>query len=326
MKNSPNGRRRRPWALVFVAVLALGLFAARTPDLPAAALVAKYAQPPSKFMDLPSGAKVHYRDQGPRDAPVLVLLHGSNSSLFTWVPWVKLLSGEFRVVTLDLPGHGLTGPVPGDDYSPDGMAAFVDAFRTKLGLTHFFLAGNSMGGNVSTRYTLAHPEVVDRLILVDASVVNHLLPPDRQPKLPIGFRLIRTPVIGHIAGVFTPRGIVEKSTRAVFGDPSHVTPEMVDRYYELLLYPGNRRATRLRAEVPVDKTISDRLSQIKAPTLVLSGQKDTLVPVEAARILHARIADSTLIEYPGVGHVPMEEIPEETARDVRTFLKGALAH
>lgn len=323
MKSSLNGRR--PWALLLMAGLALGLFAARTPDLPAATLVAKYGQAPSRFLELPSGARVHYRDEGPRDAPVLLLLHGSNSSLLTWVPWVSRLSGEYRVVSLDLPGHGLTGPVPGDDYSPDGMAAFVDAFRTKLGLTHFYLAGNSMGGNVSTRYTLAHPDVVDKLILVDASVVNHLLPPDRQPKLPIGFRLIRTPVIGHIAGVFTPRSIVEKSTRAVFGDPSHVTPEMVDRYYELLLYPGNRRATRLRAEVPVDKTISDRLVAIRAPTLVLSGQNDTLVPVEAARILHERIAGSTLVEYPGVGHVPMEEIPDETARDVRMFLGTRLA-
>jgi pimeloyl-ACP methyl ester carboxylesterase len=321
MKNAAKGGRRR-WALLALAAVAAALFAARTPDLPVEALVAKYAPAPSKFVELPSGARVHYRDQGPPNAPALVLLHGSNSSLHTWMPWVSRLSDAFRVVTLDLPGHGLTGPVPGDDYSPDGMVAFVDAFRTKLGLIHFHLAGNSMGGNVSVRYAIAHPDVVNKLVLVDASVINHLLPPDRQPQPPIGFRLIRAPVIGRIAGVFTPRGIVEKTTRAVFVDQSRVTPEMVDRYYELLLYPGNRRATRLRAEVPVDKTISDRLGKVIAPTLILSGQNDTLAPVEAARLLHERISGSRLIEYPSVGHVPMEEIPDVTARDVRAFLGG----
>jgi pimeloyl-ACP methyl ester carboxylesterase len=324
MKNARKGGRRQ-WALLAVAILAAALFAARTPDLPVAVLVARYAPPPSRFVELPSGARVHYRDQGPPDAPALVLLHGSNSSLHTWVPWVRRLSDAFRVVTLDLPGHGLTGPVPGDDYSPDGMVAFVDAFRTKLGLTHFFLAGNSMGGNVSVRYAIAHPEAVDKLILVDSSGINHLLPQDRQPKTPVGFRLIRAPILGRIAGVFTPRSIVEKTTRAVFADPSKVTPEMVDRYYELLLYPGNRRATRLRAKAPVDTTLADRLGGIKAPTLVLSGQSDTLVPVEAARLFHERISGSALIEYPNVGHVPMEEIPDLTARDVRRFLAGNAA-
>jgi pimeloyl-ACP methyl ester carboxylesterase len=316
---------KRPfrWGLVVLGLLAVALLAARTPDLPEAGLMAKYGRPPSKFIDLPSGARVHYRDQGPPGAATLVLLHGSNSSLQTWVPWVSRLAGVFRVVSLDLPGHGLTGPVPGDHYSPDDMAAFVDAFRTQLGLTHFYLAGNSMGGNVSVRYTLAHPEVVDKLVLVDASGINHLLPPDRQPRLPIGMRIIRTPVLGRIAGLFTPRNIVEKSTRAVFVDQSVVTPEMVDRYYELLLYPGNRRATRLRAEAPIDTTLSDRLGQIKVPTLILSGQADTLVPVEAARIYHQRIAGSALIEYPNVGHIPMEEIPDVTGRDVERFLLGA---
>jgi pimeloyl-ACP methyl ester carboxylesterase len=319
MSNAP-GRRLPRWGLLLVGLAAAAVVAARTPDLPAEALVAKYAQPPSKFLDLPSGARVHYRDQGPPGAPTLVLLHGSNSSLQTWVPWVSRLSGAFRVVSLDLPGHGLTGPVPGDQYSPDAMAAFVDAFRTKLGLSHFYLAGNSMGGNVSVRYTLAHPEVVDKLILVDASGINHLLPPDRQPRLPIGMRIIRTPVLGRIAGLFTPRGIVERSTRAVFVDQTVVTPEMVDRYYELLLYPGNRRATRLRAEAPIDTTLSDRLGQIKAPTLILSGQSDTLVPVEAARMYHQLIVGSSLKEYANVGHIPMEEIPDVTARDVAAFL------
>jgi len=254
-----------------------------------------------------------------------VLLHGSNSSLHTWEPWARTLSTTFRVVTLDLPGHGLTGPVPGDDYSPDGMAAFLDEFRKKLGLQRFSLAGNSMGGNVSVRYTLAHPDVVEKLVLLDAGGVNHLLPPQSQPEVPIGFKLIRTPIINRIASFTTPRNFVEKSTRAVFVDQSLVTNEMVDRYYELLLYPGNRRATRLRAATSMNLPAADRLGEIRAPTLIIWGSDDKLVPVAAAEIFHARIPGSRVVVYPDVGHLPMEEVPARSAADALAFVRSGPA-
>jgi pimeloyl-ACP methyl ester carboxylesterase len=303
----------------------LTVLLARTPDLPKDYLEKKYAPAPSTFLALPSGARVHYRDQGSPVAPALVLLHGSNSSLHTWEPWVRMLSAMFRVITLDLPGHGLTGPVPGDDYSPDGMAAFLEEFRKKLGLGHFHLAGNSMGGNVSVRYTLAHPDVVDKLVLLDAGGVNHLLPPQNQPEVPIGFKLIRTPGINRIAAYATPRSFVEKSTRAVFVDQSLVTDEMVDRYYELLLYPGNRRATRLRAATSMNLPAVDRLAEIRAPTLILWGSEDKLVPAPAAEIFHAKIPGSRVVMYPDVGHLPMEEVAARSAADALAFLRPAPA-
>ena len=314
-------RRLAVLALVLGALALLG-GSAVTPDLAVSMLEAKYGGPPSRFVTLPSGARVHVRDQGNPRGPVLLLLHGSNSSLHTWKPWVRLLGDAFRIVSMDLPGHGLTGPVPGDDYSLAGMVRAVEETRTTLGLTRFFLAGNSMGGNVSFRYTLAHPDAVERLVLVDASGVNHLLPQALQPVPPIGFRLIRSPVTGPIAARVTPRRFIEKTTRAAFCDQSKVTPEMIDRYHELLLHPGNRRATRLRAEASPGLEAADHLGEIRVPTLVLSGMEDTLVPVQAARLFHERIPGSVIIEYPRVGHIPMEEIPERSAADVRAFLIG----
>ena len=309
------------WPRLAVALGAvLTVLLARTPDRPKDYLEKKYARPPSSFMELPGGARVHYRDRGRPIAPTLVLLHGSNSSLHTWEPWARVLSPALRVVTLDLPGHGLTGPVPGDDYSPDGMVPFVEAFRKKLGLSHFFLAGNSMGGNVAFRYTLAHPEVVDKLVLIDASGVNQFLPPGRQPEVPIGLKLIRMPVVNLVASWTTPRHFVEKSLRDVFVDQTLLTEEMIDRYYELLLYPGNRRATRLRAAAPVDLTAADRLGEIRVPTLILWGRADKLVPVEAAEIFHSRIPNSRVVVYDDVGHVPMEEAAARSAADTLTFL------
>jgi pimeloyl-ACP methyl ester carboxylesterase len=226
-------------------------------------------------------------------------------------------------VTLDLQGHGLTGPVPGDDYSLSGMVALLDEFRSKLGLNRFALGGNSMGGNVSWRFTLGHPDVVTHLILLDAGGVDFLLPADRQPKLPIGFRIARIPVLNRLVGLVTPRSVVEKSLRGTLADPRQVTPEMVDRFWELLLYPGNRRATRLRNEAHVDNAAADRLAEIRAPTLILWGEEDKLRGVEAARIFRERIQGAELVTYPGVGHVPMEEIPQQSAKDAMAFLLAA---
>jgi pimeloyl-ACP methyl ester carboxylesterase len=175
---------------------------------------------------------------------------------------------------------------------------------------------------VSLRYTIAHPDVVDKLVLLDSSGVNGLLPPNKQPNVPFGMKLIRTPGVNRIASYTTPRAFVERSTRHVFVDQSLVTREMVDRYYELLLYPGNRRATRLRGGPPPDVRPVERLGEIRAPTLLLWGSRDPLAPVEAAEIFRARIRGSRVIVYPDVGHIPMEEVAERSAADVLAFLRS----
>ncbi|MBV9693950.1 MAG: alpha/beta fold hydrolase, partial [Alphaproteobacteria bacterium] len=139
--------------IVILAALAAGaFFYYSTPDIARAALETKYASPVSHYVALRDGARAHYRERGPAGAPSLVLLHGSNASLLTWEPWSKRLSDSFHVVSVDLPGHGLTGAVPNGDYSQDGMAKFVGEFADKLGLKTFALAGNSMGGGVAARF------------------------------------------------------------------------------------------------------------------------------------------------------------------------------
>ena len=143
-------------AAIIIAALCGAYFAFDQPDIPRRLLEAKYAGAPSQFVVLKGGARVHYRDRGPRDAPVLVLLHGSNSSLFDWEPWSKILSDRFRVISLDLPGHGLTGAVANGDYSEPGMTVFVEAFADKLGLGRFAIGGNSMGGGVAARFAELH--------------------------------------------------------------------------------------------------------------------------------------------------------------------------
>jgi pimeloyl-ACP methyl ester carboxylesterase len=295
---------------VLGAVVALLLILGFHGDRSASEIEARYATPPSKFVEV-DGLRIHYRDRG--SGPPIVLLHGSNSSLFTWEGWADALAPTHRVVTLDLPGHGLTGPDPKERYSPAEMAEVIDAFASAIGLTHFAIGGNSMGGNVSWHYALAHPDRVDNLILVDAAGLSR-----REPRPP-ALRIAAAPVIGRIVRWETPRFAVAKSVRDVYGDPSKVTDALIDRYYDLLLRDGNRAATRERLSRK-DDSLSARISEIRAPTLVLWGTEDRWILPKYGEQFRDRIPGARLVRLPGLGHVPMEEDPAASVAPVLGFL------
>jgi len=245
-----------------------------------------------------------------------VLVHGSNASLHTWEPWVALLGDRFRIITFDLPGHGLTGRSVADDYSVEGMVDFVDEVTRALGVQRFHLGGNSMGGRVVWNYALDHAQRVDRLILVDAS--GYPDPPDMEESL--GFRLARTPGLRQLMRFVTPRSVFEVSLKDGFSDPSLVTDAMVTRYYELQLREGSREASIRRYGVPDSFERLPELSSLRRPTLILWGEDDRMVPVAHAHRFDADIPNTTLRVHPGVGHIPMEEAADATAADVRAFL------
>ncbi len=302
-----------------VALLALAFLMVRTPSLPRDDVVAKYASEASQFLEVDGGAVAHVRDEGNRNGYPLVLIHGSNASLHTWEPWVAQLGDTYRVISLDLPAHGLTGGLPGtpyDAYDIDAMAAFVDAVMRKLGVTKFAIAGNSMGGRVSWIYTLAHPDKVSHLVLLDASGI----PRSEDFEPPFVFRLLGTPVIGDLLTQITPRDLFVDGLKSSFTDDSLVTDAMVDRYYELTLMEGSREAHAIRYQAPWDDTRYERLGEIAAPTLILWGEDDELVPVSDAYEFEKRIPTADLIVYENVGHIPMEEVAAQSAADVRAFL------
>jgi pimeloyl-ACP methyl ester carboxylesterase len=299
-----------------IIALAAAVWAASTPDIPRSALEVKYATPPSQFLNLPDGARAHVRDSGPRDAPVLILVHGSNASLFTWEPWVARLDNTFRVVTFDLPGHGLTGTVPNRDYSEEGMVKFTLEVADKLGIKKFAIAGNSMGGGVAARFAEEHPDRVSALILVDAAG----MPTPEGDSVPFVFKYARTPGIRWLLLHVTPRWLVTEGLNKAIIHKQIINDRMVDEYWDFARMEGTREATGARFALPWSHDVQNHIGDIKAPTLILWGDKDGLIPVVAAHEFHDAIPGSKLIIYPNTGHIPQEEVADQSAADVRAFL------
>jgi pimeloyl-ACP methyl ester carboxylesterase len=302
--------------LVLVAAAIGAVWAFSTPDIPRGDLEAKYATPPSQFVTLPDGARVHLRDQGSRDAPVLMLIHGSNASLFTWEPWAQNLDKKFRVVSIDLPGHGLTGAVPDGDYSQEAMVRVTKEVADKLGLAKFSLAGNSMGGAVAARFAEEYPDRVTHLILVDAGGMNEKF----GDHVPLAFRLARIPVVNQLMLYVTPRSIVTEGLNDAIVHKEIITSAMIDSYWDLARMQGTRAATLARFELPLSHAVQQDIGKIKAPTLILWGAEDHLIPVQAAHDYANAIHGSKLIIYPHTGHIPQEEVADQSAAAVASFL------
>ncbi len=304
---------------VLLVLSALALALSRAPDRPVNTLVARWAPAPSDFIEI-KGQLVHIRDEGPREDPLpVVLVHGTSASLHTWEAWVKALKTQRRVITFDLPGFGLTGPFAGqyeaDNYHGDAYARFVVDLLDTLKIERAVIGGNSLGGEVAWRTAHAAPQRIAALVLVDAAG-----PAFVPESVPIGFRIARIPLLNRISEVALPRALVAQSLANVYGDPGKVTPELVDRYFEITLREGNRRALRLRLRHLNNGEHAERIATLKVPTLILWGGRDRLIPPAIGQEFKRLIAGSELVMFDTLGHVPHEEDPARTLVPVKRFL------
>lgn len=300
--------------LSYFTVLVIILIASQLRcNIPVEELRLKYSSNESKFMEI-QGMNVHYRVQG--SGPTLVVLHGMAASLHTWEGWVDELKNDFQVVSIDLPAFGLTGPNPSGDYSIEAYVDFLHLFLDKIGVTQFHLAGNSLGGLIAWNYALSYPHQVQKLILIDAAGYP------REDGIPFAINLARTPVVKDLMAYLSPKYLFRRSMKEVYGNDELITDELVDRYYDLMLREGNREAFVARSNGSFDYQ-TERIGEITTPTLILWGEADAWIPLAHGKLFDEQIPNSQLIVYPGVGHVPMEETPTQTAADAREFLLRA---
>jgi pimeloyl-ACP methyl ester carboxylesterase len=304
---------------LIVLLAALGLIGGGiwlyAPDKPRAELEAQYAQPPSKFLMI-AGMRMHVRDTGPRDAPPVILLHGVGSSLLTWENWARALSYRFRVIRYDLPGFGLTGPDPSGDYFDSRSIAVLGAVMDTLGVKRASLVGNSMGGRLAWMFAVEHPDRVNRLVLIS---------PDgfASPEFAYG-RKPEVPAAAKVLPYTLPTVALRMTLEPAYGDPKRLTRETVERYRDMILAPGVRQALLDRTEQIMLQPPEPLLRLVQAPTLLVWGEKDGLIPFGNAGDYLAEMPHVRLLVFPDLGHVPMEEAPARSLAPVEAFLDGSL--
>lgn len=298
--------------LLFLFLL---LFAER--DRPVGELIPLYTNPHSRFMPV-LGMRVHYRDQGIQsDSVPLILLHGMSSSLHTWDSVVLALKSARRVISLDLPGFGLTGPSPEGTYNFDYYSKFIDSFTNRLQLGRFILVGNSMGGAIAWNYALHNPQALAKLILIDAAGY-----PKKDESGSLGFKIASTPVINNLLLYVTPKALVRKSLESVYYDQTRVTDAQVERFHDVAIREGNRRAALHIFKGSFATSVNKgQINQVKTPTLILWGEEDKLISVANVNRFQQDIEGSRAEIYPKVGHVPMEEVPGKVAASILAFVR-----
>tara|TARA_R110001606_G_scaffold58887_7_gene140475 strand:- start:8139 stop:9104 length:966 start_codon:yes stop_codon:yes gene_type:complete len=304
--------------LLLLVLAGAAFFILRTPDTDRTEMIAKYGNEASRFVDDGHGAKIHYRDEGNKDGPALLLIHGSNSMLQTWEPLVALLGDKYRLISLDLYGHGLTGPNPTGAYDADTNIAAAILVLDTVGVDKAYWVGNSMGGWLTWRAGLSVPERTSGLVLIDASGAQ--VEQKIQPYL--GARLAQSPIGQILLPEITPRFLVKSSLEENFAEPERLTEELVDRYWELLRFPGNRKAAVDRGKTPREPEKWADVGTLKMPALLLWGEQDKVIPLSHARAFATAIPGSKLITYADAGHLPMEETPEQVARDINVWIQS----
>jgi pimeloyl-ACP methyl ester carboxylesterase len=308
---------KRLWwsALLFGLGLAATVLVTWAPDRQLGQLVARWAPEPSTFIEL-DGMQVHVRDTGPRDDPTpIVLLHGMSSSLHTFEGWQGALQAQRRIITVDLPGFGLTGPSPQGDYRIDAYTRFVLRLLDNLGAKRVIVGGNALGGEVAWQTAVLAPDRVSKLILIDSDGYEPSV-----LSMPLAFRVGSARGMRWISERILPKALVASSVRSVFGDPRKATPEKIDRYFELVLRVGNRRALFQRMDQAQFGESALLIKRVTQPTLVMWGEKDQMSSPEHGELFCSDIVQCRLVTFPNLGHLPQEEDPPATLRVLRAFL------
>lgn len=291
--------------LVALAALGAWLYA---PDKPRGELEAIYTGDYATV----DGLRLRLRDTGPRDAPVVILLHGFGASLETWEPWAIALSSDYRVIRFDLPGFGLTGPDPTNDYSNDREMEILAGLMDHLEIDRAAIVGNSLGGRIAWNFAARYPARVSRLVLVSPDgFASPGFAYDTPPDIPLMMQALP---------YFAPRPMLRSNLAMAYAQPDALSEATVTRYRDLMLAPDVRRAILDRMGQTILRDPAPILARIKAPTLILWGEQDAMIPISNARDYLEHLPNATLVRLPELGHLPFEEDPAGSLPPVARFL------
>ena len=295
---------------VIGVLLAIGVVVYR--DTPASEVEAKWATPPSQFVEI-DGVRMHYRDEG--EGPVVVLLHANYSSLFMWEPWVAALRDRYRVIRLDLPAHGLTGPEPGGNYTLERIQQLFEKFVDEKELGRFTVVGTSIGGTVAMRYTADHPDRIERLVLIS--------PGSLEPRVRGRTTPANLPKAADILGYILPKSFTRFMLTNDYGDPERVTDAVVDEWYEMWMREGNRLAMLNLLRQYVSGGVEDKIRAVSVPVLLIWGEQNKRVPLALAYETKDLLINSPEVRLevlPGIGHMLVQEAPEASSQLIRRYL------
>lgn len=319
--------------IVFGVIIAFAFF--YKGDLTKAELADTYIKPSSKFIKLPNGAEMHYRDEGNPDGPVLVMVHGGFGSLQNWEGWIPYLKNDLRLISMDLLGHGLTGTYPENVYTRISERDAVHQLLQILGVTKYTIAGNSFGGGVALETALEYPQEVEGLILVDSEGIPNgengydvSTLTDEKPTPPSDPDYGKLSWLESLGSKFIGPSVIKSTMDGMTYNKDLLTDEYVDYFGRVIRYKGNRKAQILMFRQglymisqgdPMDRL--PRLKEIQCPTLVIHGKQDKLVPLRVSETFNKEIATSELAIVDEAGHMPMMEKPKESADMVLAFFQ-----
>ena len=282
------------------------------PGLSKEELLRKYQRSETKWINI-NGLDVHYQDEG--SDPVVVLVHGTSASLHTWDKWTEELKKNYRVIRMDIPGFGFTGPTKENNYKISFYTKWLEEFTRTLGVEKFFLAGNSLGGEITWRFALDYPQRLNGMILIDAAGFP------KDSKRSMAYSLPHSALFRPLFLNFTPKYLVQRALGFVYSDPTKISSELVELYRNLFVRQGNREALLSRLSV-IKPDHYKRISTIKAPTLIMWGEDDRLTPLAWAHRFNNEIPNSKLHIFKNAAHMPMEEIPERSVQVAKSFFQG----
>jgi len=300
------------------ATLPARSFAARLglTSVPRDELKRRYTRTGSRFVQI-MGTDVHYIDEGTGDSTI-VMIHGFASSLHTWNDVASAMARDYRVIRLDLPPFGVTGPLRNaagviETTDLPTYRRFIDTFMQALGIARATLIGNSLGGLLAWDYAVRHRDAVERLVLIDAAGFPM--------KLPIYIGLFNHAPVRLSAPWCLPEAIITSAVRNVYGDARKIAPDVLRRYVEFFHGEGTREAIgKMVPTLDFADLDTNVLDALDVPTLILWGAKDRWIPPAHAAEFARRIPGARSIMYDGLGHIPMEEAPQRVLQDLHAFL------